>query len=74
MFLPDDVRRKGEDGLGLFGLSKFACKAPTNRQFKEALQIPYFVLKESKSFHPKRLLHNQATHKLLLAHVSMADI
>ena len=31
--LPVDMRRKGEDGLGQFGLSKFACKAPTNRQF-----------------------------------------
>ena len=41
--MPDDVRRKGEDGLGQFGPALFACKALPFVSCKKKMLMPHCI-------------------------------
>ena len=47
--MPDDVRKKGEDGLGQFRPALFVCKAPYQSMIKRRTEDPLFFSGEANS-------------------------
>ena len=41
--MPDDVRKKGEDGLGQFGPALFAWKALPFVSYKKKMPMPHYI-------------------------------